>query len=57
MGTATGTRALRTGDLVRVDGTSGLVEVIERTCTGGAALGREPSSGLHLPSFFIYTYI
>jgi pyruvate,water dikinase len=31
VGTGRGTRVIRTGDRIRVDGTSGLVEILERT--------------------------
>ncbi|HEV7686239.1 MAG TPA: PEP-utilizing enzyme, partial [Acidimicrobiia bacterium] len=36
-GTGDGTRRLRTGDLIRVDGAAGRVELLERVPVGGAA--------------------
>jgi pyruvate,water dikinase len=36
-GTEDGTRRLRTGDLVRVDGAAGRVELLERVPVGGVS--------------------
>ena len=40
--TKTGTRSLRTGDVCRVNGSSGLVEILQRADDSRPAIGAEP---------------